>query len=246
MPPLKAGIKRGAKKVDAESYIPNPGDWEETNILHDFGDGWLICEDRTEYDRRLMAKLTLTCVAGLIPQCYPGVPLEEQLERKIQALIKTGYTEKQAKVEAAYWAKSRKATGEDRQHYKLAHVRDPEGRPMSCILMARKSEVDSPKPGLRLQYADSNDLGQSAGVEIDGDKWIICEVRLGTGKAGPRAAEERVIEWFTAATGGFNEEAYLHRQITRREYAAITNHPTDAALAEFRRAVQEVQSEIAA
>ena len=227
MPNLK-DPKRKSLKVDAESYIPPVGDWEETNVVWDFGDGWLICEDRTEYDRRLMAKLTLTCVANLIPQCEPGEPEEVMLAR----LRKTSYSymsDAQWKRESGYL----KQSGGSAKHYKLLHVRDPEGRPMTCILMVKKASFDNPK--VNLQYGRSNDLGQTGAIELDGEPYMISECRLGTGKAAPMAVEERIIQWYTAVTGQWNEEAYLHRAVTRQHYAAITTHP--ATLNEFRREV---------
>jgi hypothetical protein len=61
-PPL--GFKVGARKIDVEEYLPDVGDWEDTVVLHEFEDGWKIVEDETTYDRKLMAKLTKTCVGG--------------------------------------------------------------------------------------------------------------------------------------------------------------------------------------
>lgn len=221
--------KRKTLKVDAESYIPPVGDWEETNIIWDFGDGWLICEDRTEYDRRLMAKLTLTCVANLIPQCDPGEPEEVMLAR----LRRTSYSymsDAQWKKESGYL----KQSGGTKKHYKLLHVRDPEGRPMTCILMVKKSSVDDPVKN-NIQYGRQSDLGQTATIELDGEPYILGECRLGTGKAAPMHVEERIIQWFTAVTGKWNEEAYLQQAITRPHYAAITSHDKD--LNKYRREV---------
>lgn len=236
MPTAPIGHKAGAKKVDVETYLPKPGDWEETNIIWDFGDGWLICEDRTEYDRRLMAKLTLTCVSGLIPRCIPdnsGLTYKEK-EAKERERLKNLYptiTERDLKVELSYWRKSLKEP-----IYKLMHVRDPEQRPRSCILLATERIWEDPDLMRNAQYVRSNDLGQSFPVTLEDGKFRVCEVRIGTGKAAPMAVEERVIQWYQAVTGTWNEEAYLYRQIDRQMYGAFTNHPTDEALNEFRRA----------
>lgn len=229
--PVKTGIgkKAGAKKVDAESYIPPIGDWEETNIIYDFGDGWLICEDRTEYDRRLMAKLTLTCVSTLIPQCT-GDETPEEAKAKLRKTQYAYMTDQQFESEWRY------IKGQYKEKvYKLLHVRDPEGRPMSCILMIKKSVKDDPNKMRGHHYGASNDLGQSAGIELDGELYCICEVRLGTGKTGPLHVEDRVIQWFQAATGTWNEEAYLHTQIGRRKYDAWTSEQ-NLDLNQYRRA----------
>ena len=238
MPTATTGHKAGGKKVDAETYMPDPGDWEETNIIWDFGDGWLICEDRTEYDRRLMAKLTLTCVAGLIPRCIPdasGLTLEEKEAKEWERLNKMypHMTESQLKRELAYWRQSLREP-----IFKLMHVRDPEQRPRSCILLATENLWSNPDLMRNAQYANSDDLGQSYPVTLEDGEFRICEVRIGTGKAAPMEAEERVIQWYQAATGRWNEEAYLKKLTERQEYAAITDHPTEAALNAFRREVQ--------
>lgn len=226
MPNLK-DPKRKSLKVDAESYIPPVGDWEETNVVWDFGDGWLICEDRTEYDRRLMAKLTLTCVATLINQCEPG-----ESEDVVKARTRKSYAYMDDAGFEREWGYI-KQSGGAAKHYKLLHVRDPEGRPMACILMIKKASLDNPK--VNLSYGRSNDLGQTSAIEIDGEPYMISECRLGTGKSAPMAVEERIIQWYTAVTGQWNEEAYLHQAITRQLYAAVTAHP--ATLDEFRREV---------
>jgi len=71
----KLGFKVGARKVDVEEYLPEPGDWEDTVVRHEFEDGWKIVEDVTTYDRKLMAKLTMTCVGGntYLERCFPGI-----------------------------------------------------------------------------------------------------------------------------------------------------------------------------
>src|SRR5687767_10072538 len=93
------GFNMGARKIDCEEYLPEPGDWEETNVLFDFGDGWLVCEDRTEYDRRLMAKLTKTCIgtSGYITRCFPGISEDEFWESRRQQFRKSTPEETWAK-----------------------------------------------------------------------------------------------------------------------------------------------------
>lgn len=221
------------RKVDAEVYMPDPGDWEETNIIHDFGDGWLICEDRTEYDRRLMAKLTLTCVTSLIPHCDPGPNLEEYKQNIIAKYERTyGKGSKIAEQEAKYELSNLPKSGWDHLWYKLAHVRDPESRPRTCILLAKKAILDDPKKRRLMQYI-SDDLGQAAPIILDGEEYMIEECRIGTGKAAPMAVEERIIEWYKEVTGIWNEESYLRQLSFRRPYTAYTSHP--ASLQEYRR-----------
>jgi hypothetical protein len=231
MPAPRPGQKVGGKKVDAETYIPEPGDWEEPKVIFDFEDGWTITEAVTEYDRRLMAKLTLTCVSSLIPMCDPSPSYEDQLTAFKAKIEGKGYTERQMKDMLSNFEIDHRNKP---KAYKLLYARDPENRPMSCILMVKKEVLDDPNKKRGLSYADSNDLGQSAAIELDGELYCISEVRLGTGKTGPLHVEDRVIQWFQAATGTWNEEAYLDKQTDRRSYGAWTAEQ-NLDLAPFRR-----------
>lgn len=87
-PPM--GFKAGARKINCEEYLPEPGDWEDTLVRHEFKDGWKIVEDVTTYDRKLMAKLTMTCVGGqpYIDRCFPGISEEEWWAQKRENFIR--------------------------------------------------------------------------------------------------------------------------------------------------------------
>lgn len=238
------GQKVGARKVDAESYIPEPGDWEETNIIWDFGDGWLICDNQTEYDRRLTATLTLTCVASLNSQCLPFDEEGYMRSREIQTRrnYDTPYYEN---LKGRNWIEEKiqtllkediRRSGKD-PVYKILHVRDPEGRPRACVLAALWSCIPSKggkAPFGYYPYLDSDDLGQSHPIIIDGQEFMILEVRIGTGKAAPWAVEDRVVQWYAESTGEWDEDAYLVKQFARKEWEAVQPMKADE-LADYRR-----------
>lgn len=208
-----AGYSVGAKKIDVEEYLPEPGDWEETNVIFDFGDGWLICEDRTTYDRKLMAVLTKTCV-GNFKTYYPP-PSEEEITRDLDEMWEKNLQwyknmgEKALETEKASFFRSRRTQYNAPAVHRLFHVRDPEGRPRACILAIRADWETQKKPGqIPPAYTTSRDLAQKHPINIEGMDCHICEVRLGTGRTAPVEALARVVHWYKEATGEWDQKAF--------------------------------------
>lgn len=212
------GIKVGARKVDCEKYMPDPGDWEETNVIWDFGDGWLICEDRTPYDRKLMAKLTLTCIGSgeVYDRMWPGeVKDAAYWARETEAL-----TEKYVKGRYFMSDEAAKSAAEEEISYKKAvkcspvyrmmHVRDPKQRPRAAILLCMAEIADGTKklPGEYLGYIKGRDLAQTHPIILDDIAWHVLECRIGTGNGAPTAIMTRICQWYAEATGQWDEKAY--------------------------------------
>jgi hypothetical protein len=251
----------GARQIDCNEYLPDIGDWEETNILFDFGDGWLVCEDRTDYDRRLMAKLTKTCIGtpNYINACFPPVSEEKfwesrykhfrdrlpeekwvtlysraAIEKKIEQYSYDRYYQDSLKRQLAelndndtYEAYIEKQVAAERKMangkvygygppvplYRFGHIRDPEGRPMACILFIRADAIKG-CPGYEsgkfpnASYSTSNDLGQRGFINIEGQDFRIVEVRLGTGRTAPREGLERAAIFYREVVGEWDQEAF--------------------------------------
>lgn len=256
----RPGFNMGARQIDCEEYMPEPGDWEETNVLFDFGDGWLICEDRTTYDRKLMAKLTKTCIGtpSYINACFPVMSEDEWWAFKrselirfnsekawkqrhsregLEAMVEKYGPNTYAGQDAAARLKTlgdsdptydefidgllaqekRLANGGTRGYgppqplYRMGHVRDPEGRPRAAILFVRADAISGCpgyNPKLAANYANSNDLGQDGFFNIEGVDFRMVEVRLGTGRTGPREALERCAIFYQEVVGKWDQEAF--------------------------------------
>lgn len=229
------GHKVGALKVAVDTFMPEPGKWEEQHVIHDFGNGWKIILNVTEYDRRLMAMLTKTCVASLVPRCLPAPEfnMEEWEQKERKKWVKYYDTEPNRK----WWAKQGKDPDKELERlvsqnvknakaegvnsrkpiFKLLHLQDYKKRPRACILAVLESSLKNTNERRHIGYAYSRDLGQKHPIEIDGDMCHILEVRIGTGSASPAVAEEYMKAWYEAATGKWVEDDYV-QQLAKRQY----------------------------
>lgn len=233
MPRLTSlGIKVGARKVDCERYLPDVGDWEETNVLWDFGNGWLICEDRTPYDRKLMAKLTLTCLGSgeLYEALWPGdsrpddaywAAIAEDLRAQTHKSYDTKYYRDYHGKKWDSWIEkmvknlleNKKRLGRPPSIYRIGHVRDPKGRPRAAILLGlakycEGSAASSNVQGRFLPYRQARDLAQEHPIVLDKLEWHVLECRIGTGNGAPAHIMSRVCQWYAEATGKWDEKAY--------------------------------------
>lgn len=244
----------GAKKVDADEYMPEPGDWEETNVVCDLGRGWLICDQKTNYDIRLTASLTMTCVGSYLEQRkivpFDEAAWEEMTRARIRRTCDTPLAKKGHSGLLSYERWLDKCAEDGLKHertmfnsmgapcHKILHLRDPKGRPRLCILMCLEEAIASlgtpARSRWRVEYCDSNDFGQEHPFVIDDLRFRLLEARIGTGGGPPKAMEKYVIKWYRKATGMFDTKLYEEAVTKRKNYAAYMHNPSPDQIREFR------------
>lgn len=187
-------------------YELEPGEWEESNIIYEFEDGWSIREDKTDNDRTLLAKLTRTCVTSLVTFCYPEHPL--LTKRRDEMVTKYGHD---PKLKGYYTAKYE-------PFYRLMHLECPERKAHVCIVLGRASIVDNPNKRINFQYSASSDLGKQPPITLDGEGWYCIETRIGTGHRAPEYGMERICKWWAEVCDGkWDQESYDKTHVTYYE-----------------------------
>lgn len=244
----------GSRKINCETYNPDPVDWEETNAVYEWEDGWKVCIDETEHDLRANFKGTYVCCAGFMHLRHP---LSQETIDKHEARI-TAEMEGMAALREKNGAEPldedtlrentvARLRREDHTFrtalpgegiFKFGHFRDPEGRPRSCIVMARVDAID--KTGAfegwqgHAPYCYSRDLGQTHPIKLpEGNLYHVLEIRIGTGSTCPQEVMERAMEWYANSTGEWDQAAFENYQ---PEYyiGIFGGHPDNDKLAAYK------------
>lgn len=188
-------------------YEVNPivGEWEEQNVVYDFGDGWKVVEDKTEKDLFTLGKITKNCIgAGWYSKLLPAPENEAEVrERSIRAQWETPSN---IELRGREWVEQMIAGAlkvPTVRQYKILHLEDEERRPYAAIILGEKVAVEG-----GCTYASYRDLGQETCVELDGILFKLLQATWTTAWVPPVAFERLPIWWKEKSDGEWDEDAF--------------------------------------